>query len=67
MLRPQQLILSERFEKGGGGGLYPAGRMIVDCFDRSGLLGFDLGEEFGTAQTLGFVVVVGGDELSGIS
>ena len=67
MLRTQQLILSERFEKGGGGGLYAAGGMIVDCFDRSGLLGFDLGEEFGTAETLGFVVVVGGDELSSIS
>jgi len=69
VLGSQQLIFSEGFEKRGGGGLYAAGGEIVDCFDGCGLLGllgFGLGEEFGTGETTTTTLHVG-DELGGIS
>jgi len=72
VLGAQELIFGECTEKGGGGGLYAAGGEIVDCFCGGGLLGlvgFGLGEEFGTGELLRtlLLVVVGRDELSGIS
>ncbi len=69
----EELIFGECTVEGGGGGLYAAGGEIVDCFG-GGLCGlllglFGLGEEFGSGEytTLILLVVVGWDELCGIT